>query len=69
MSDHLISCKCGAEHFGNIEDDHWLTCPDCHQWGCYEDLGIACPECGEPRPDDDRVKNGMKCGQCAYGGE
>lgn len=25
-----------------------------------------CPECGQYRPDDDRVKNGMKCGQCAY---
>ena len=25
-----------------------------------------CPECGELRPDDDRVKNGMKCSQCAY---
>ena len=25
-----------------------------------------CPECGELKPDDDRVKNGMKCGQCAY---
>lgn len=28
-----------------------------------------CPECGEPRPDDDRVKAGMKCTQCAYGHE
>ncbi len=25
-----------------------------------------CPECGEPRPDDDRVKCGMKCRFCAY---
>jgi len=25
-----------------------------------------CPECGEPRPDDDRVRAGMKCGPCAY---
>ena len=27
-----------------------------------------CPECGEHRPDDYRVKNRMKCGLCAYGG-
>ena len=27
----------------------------------------VCIECGEPRPDDDRVANGMKCGPCAYG--
>ena len=25
-----------------------------------------CPECGEHRPDDNRVKAGMKCGHCAY---
>lgn len=30
---------------------------------------LICPECGEPRPDDDRVKAGMKCTQCAYGQE
>ena len=27
----------------------------------------VCPECGEFKPDDDRVKAGMKCGPCAYG--
>jgi len=29
-------------------------------------VNIVCPECGEERPDDDRVKNGMKCCFCAY---
>ena len=33
-----------------------------------EDDELICGECGEPRPDDDRVKAGMKCGFCAYGG-
>ena len=28
-----------------------------------------CGECGEHRPDDDRVKAGMKCRFCAYGEE
>ncbi len=28
-----------------------------------------CPECREYRPDDDRVKAGMKCGVCAGYGE
>ena len=28
----------------------------------------VCPECGEPREDDDRVEGGMKCGPCNYGG-
>lgn len=27
-----------------------------------------CPECGNSCPDDERVKNDMKCVQCAYGG-
>lgn len=27
---------------------------------------IICPECGFERPDDDRVRAGMKCGECAY---
>jgi hypothetical protein len=26
-----------------------------------------CPECGQHRPGDERVKAGMKCGLCAYG--
>jgi len=25
-----------------------------------------CPECGQQRPDDERVKAGMKCVECAY---
>ena len=38
---------------------------------CFEDWQAknTCPECGEERPDDDRVKAGMKCGFCAYGQE
>lgn len=34
-----------------------------------DDFKFICPECGEYRPDDERVKNGMKCRYCAYGGE
>ena len=26
----------------------------------------VCPECGQYKPDDERVQNGMKCGMCAY---
>ena len=25
-----------------------------------------CPECGQERPGDERVLNGMKCTECAY---
>jgi hypothetical protein len=32
-----------------------------------DELPNNCPECGEYRPDDERVKMGMKCGHCAYG--
>jgi len=27
-----------------------------------------CSECGEHRPEDERVSNGMKCGPCASAG-
>jgi len=30
------------------------------------DLEEFCPECEQHRPDDRRVRNGMKCGPCAY---
>ena len=36
---------------------------------CHEHAGKApplCPECGEERADDDRVRAGMKCRFCAY---
>ena len=32
----------------------------------YIERNNICPECGEERPDDDRVKQGMKCNHCAY---
>jgi len=34
--------------------------------GNLEPEGDICPECGEDRPDDERVRAGMKCGFCAY---
>jgi hypothetical protein len=24
----------------------------------------VCPECGQPRPDDERVAAGLRCGDC-----
>lgn len=30
---------------------------------------MICPECGEKRPNDDRVRYGMKCAICAGYGE
>ena len=47
-----------AEHWGRIADrivsvmEHLLE--------------NTCPECGDYKPDDERVQNGMKCGQCSY---
>ena len=39
--------------------------PCCH--APMADLDEFCPECQQHRPDDERVKAGMKCGECAYG--
>lgn len=30
--------------------------------------GLICPECGEQKPEDDRVAANMKCAECSYGG-
>jgi len=35
-------------------------------YGCQAEECLICPECGEPRPYDERVKAGMKCYYCAY---
>ena len=37
---------------------------DCQE--CFVNSKWICPECGEVRKRDERVKVGMKCGQCAY---
>ena len=52
----------------NVEDAFVL--PNGIDWSCIEcgeERSEVCGECGEPKPEDDRVKNGMKCGACAYG--
>jgi len=35
-------------------------------WYEFESWDDVCPECGQHRPDDERVRNGMKCSFCAY---
>lgn len=34
---------------------------------CAVDPQCICSECGQERPDDERVQGGMKCAYCAYG--
>lgn len=76
--EHWVKCICKWEGYaadmshdyisdggdGVIPIDH---CPNC---GSSEEncviIDLHCPECGQLRKDDDRVKNGMKCGLCAY---
>jgi len=46
--------------------NHWVMVTEeittyLHYQGIY-----ICPECGRYRPDDERVKNKMKCVACAY---
>ena len=59
-------CKCGEEVEGGEELDELMICPSCKRIGCFT-LSGACPECGDYKPEDERVQQGMKCGQCAYG--
>ncbi len=46
--------------------DQWTV--DTTQWFDITDYlrSTICLECGEYKPDDDRVFGGMKCGECAY---
>ena len=47
--------------------DQWIV--DTSQWFDITDYlrSTLCGECGEYKPDDDRVFGGMKCGEWAYG--
>ena len=46
--------------------DQWIV--DTQQWFDITDYlrSTICGECGEYKPDDDRVFGGLKCGECAY---
>tara|TARA_R110002020_G_scaffold139258_1_gene310056 strand:+ start:3338 stop:3814 length:477 start_codon:yes stop_codon:yes gene_type:complete len=48
------------------EGGNWHV--DTSQWFDITDYlrSTLCVECGEYKPDDDRVFGGMKCGECAY---
>ena len=55
-----LSLCCGAEPVSETD-----FCSRCRDHTGFEEV---CPECLEPRSNDDRVEAGMKCGPCAYGG-
>ena len=46
--------------------DQWVV--DTSEWVDITDYlrSTLCGECGEYKPDDDRVFGGMRCGECAY---
>jgi len=59
----------------NVDLSFWwflglLGCLGIFLWLAWIDGGLSkrmiCPECLQHRPDDDRVKAGMKCRFCAY---
>jgi|TARA_R110000824_G_scaffold111242_1_gene259615 predicted adenine nucleotide alpha hydrolase (AANH) superfamily ATPase len=43
---------------------HKITVVDSSCEQCYDEINWTCGECGEWRPDDDRVEGGMECGEC-----
>ncbi len=53
-------CPCQSEHCCDESEELCGECDYC-KW--------ICPECEERKEGDERVKVGMKCGQCAYGAE
>ena len=59
-----LSVCCGAPGLGQVAIVG--VCCRCREFTGFEEV---CPECLEPRPGDERVEAGMKCGPCAYGHE
>ncbi len=70
VGDNTLSCpKCGTR---KTEPTPGCSCRSLgggHIMKYHHRCVLHCGECGEERPDDDRVKAGMKCGLCAYGSE
>ena len=58
---------CSEDDVNGTGVDQWEV--DTSQWFDITDYlrSTLCVECGEYKPDDDRVFGGMKCGECAYG--
>ena len=46
---------------------YYGRCSKCKEMAVFQNEDTLCLECGQPRPDDERVLAGMKCGPCAYG--
>ena len=65
ITNYCPDCGCFVER-DDVTGEWW--CSECEKVLREDELAnesCQCPECGEPRPDDDRVANGMKCGLCA----
>ena len=61
-ADDVAAAKCA--YCRGIPQEDWLP------FWVYDEYDLCtcwvCPECKEQRPGDDRVLEGMKCGQCNY---
>ena len=60
----LISNCCGARPLGEVDRFNTGRCSKCKEGAVFFSEDECCLECGEHRPDDERVKSGMKCGYC-----
>lgn len=71
MSETGMICQNCGKHWlwGLAADGKTFFCSKCSKrtdkFAPVDEESI-CPECGECRPDDERVKAGMKCSYCAY---
>ena len=65
----VMCCRC--DKVIDLDWNNGIVLKDGRSWSCLEccvKYDEICPECQEPKPDDERVAAGMKCGECAYGG-
>ena len=73
---NLVSECCYRNALGEMGCDyttgvpvHYGRCSKCKETAVFEDEDTLCGECGQFRPDDERVLAGMKCSFCAYPGD
>jgi hypothetical protein len=60
----LVSNCCGARPDGEVDKFNTGRCSKCKDGAVFFPEGEVCVECGEHRPDDERVKGGMNCRCC-----
>ncbi len=63
----IVRCEV-CELMADLDYEDMVDMPDGKGFAHFDclDEREVCPECSEHRPDDERVKMGMRCSQCNH---